>query len=518
MNSKTNSSELAEEFGVPEWLMTEFIAKFSPAHVAVGRFRANAEVMLFIHIPKTAGVSVGRSLSAAYDHFHGVEWNNIPQSFRRVAQQALYRQTCTPERHVIMGHFGWPEMQMFRNHDIPMKCGTILRDPVARTISNYNYNCSKAHPTNEQFRNRFPTLTSYVDSLPNDVQITQSVGIIGSFQNAMEKYLKYYSFIGLTEQLAASLKHLARSHGLSKLKEHRQNVGQHNKKSEVSQDLIERILERSQNDKRLHELMMRLYQDYTPDPDVLKPSASGHAGKRAAPLSIGDSESTSTSTSIIPLQNYLLRKRVPSGARELVISFEAADTTIDRHNHQRLGFGENFLAGSGYGVVSVLTHSANWFRPTDLHTYFQSSDFRDFLARFEKIHTYGSSMGGFGALAFADLLTAHNIVALQPISSLAPDLVPWEKRFQHGRGLNWAGAFRDGCAGIEHPASIYGFFDPDSEDQAHAERIRSTAGERFLPVHVRGAGHAVPRYLQQRGLLKEVVLACLQQRSVNGVI
>lgn len=258
---KIDSKKLAHEFGIPEELMLEFVAKFSPIHVAADRFRANAEVMLFIHIPKTAGVSVGRSLQEAYDHFHSVEWNNIPSSFRKLAQQALYCQTHTPGRHVIMGHFGWPEMQMFRNHEIPMKCGTILRDPVARTISNYNYNCSQAHPSNEKFRNRFPTLASYVDRLPNDIQVTQSIGIIGSFQNAVEKYIRYYSFIGLTEHLSASLKHLARSHGLSKLFEHRKNVGQHYEKSEVPQHLIEQILQRNQNDKRLHELMMRLYQE-----------------------------------------------------------------------------------------------------------------------------------------------------------------------------------------------------------------------------------------------------------------
>lgn len=257
----TKSRELAEEFEISEELMSKFITRFSPNHVAADKFMENSEVMLFIHIPKTAGVSVGRSLHEAYDYFHGVEWNNIPQSFRKLAQQALYKQTYKPERHVLMGHFGWPEIQMFRNHEIPIKCGTILRDPVARAISNYNYNCSQAHPANEEFRDRFPTLASYVERMPNDVQITQSIGIIGSFKNAMEKYIKYYSFIGVTERLSTSLTHLARSHGLSKLVEHHNNAGPLYKKSEVPQNLIEQILQRSRNDKRIHELMMRLYQE-----------------------------------------------------------------------------------------------------------------------------------------------------------------------------------------------------------------------------------------------------------------
>ncbi len=240
--------------------MTAFLDKFSPSRVAADRYKALAEVMLFIHIPKTAGVSIGRSLREAFDHFHGVEWDNIAQSFRKAARNAIYQQTCRNERHVIMGHFGWPEMQMFRNHEMPLKCGTIFREPVGRTISNYNYNCSSAHPANEQFRNRFPSLESYVKELPFDFQITQSLGFINSFENVLEKLVRYYTFVGVTERLSASLDHLGRSHGLPKLREYRENVGKKPDQQGISSALIEQIEERCCNDRRLHDLVSRLYQ------------------------------------------------------------------------------------------------------------------------------------------------------------------------------------------------------------------------------------------------------------------
>lgn len=252
--------KLAREFRVPVELMQAFVDRFAPSNVAEDRFRADSEVMLFIHIPKTAGVSVGRSLREAYDFFHGVEWNNIPQSFRQVARNALYRQIHAPERHVIMGHFGWPEMQMFRNHDMPLKCGTFFRDPVDRTISNYNYNCSTVHPANQKFRDRFPTIESYVADLANDVQITQSIGLVSSFENAMEKFIKYYSFIGITEYLPASLAHLAKSHGLKKLKEYRKNVGKTSNREDTPADLINKINQISLTDKKIHDLMTVIYR------------------------------------------------------------------------------------------------------------------------------------------------------------------------------------------------------------------------------------------------------------------
>lgn len=259
-NPNLDPKQLAKEFRVSETLMSNFLDRFAPSRVASDEYRATAEVMLFIHIPKTAGVSVGRSLREAFDHFHGVEWNNIPQSFRQAARSAIYQQTCRDRRHVIMGHFGWPEMQLFRNHEMPMKCGTILRSPVDRTISNYNYNCSSAHPANEQFRKRFPSLESYISELPTDVQITQALGLIGSFENALEKLIRHYTFLGVTEHLSASLSHLGRSHGLPKLREYRENVGMERGEKTLDSELVKKIENRSLNDKRLHSLISRMYQ------------------------------------------------------------------------------------------------------------------------------------------------------------------------------------------------------------------------------------------------------------------
>lgn len=254
-----NADLLAQEFGVSEALMAKFLDRFAPSHVVANRFAAEADTMLFIHIPKTAGVSVGRSLREAFDTFRGVEWNNIAQSFRQETRAATYAQTSEAKRQVIMGHFGWPEMQIWRNNEMPMKCATIFRDPIARTISNYNYNCSSRHPANQNFKNRFPTLEAYVRQIPLDAQLTQSIGLINSFENALQKLISYYSFLGVTERLATSLNHLGRSHGLPTLNEYRENIGKTASDSDISPKLRKIIENRSHNDIKIHRLIMRVY-------------------------------------------------------------------------------------------------------------------------------------------------------------------------------------------------------------------------------------------------------------------
>lgn len=159
-----------------------------------------------------------------------------------------------------MGHFSWAEIQYWRNQELPIQCATIIRDPLARFVSNYNYNCSNAHPANAQFRERFPTMADYACHLPNDYQLYTMVGAFFDFDHALQMLTKYYSFIGLTEHLGKSLTHFQKSHGLTKqLEEHRENRAKIPPKEEIPAAVRKIVEEKSQNDTRLHNLVRDFY-------------------------------------------------------------------------------------------------------------------------------------------------------------------------------------------------------------------------------------------------------------------
>tara|TARA_R110002051_G_scaffold45702_1_gene92156 strand:+ start:27612 stop:28421 length:810 start_codon:yes stop_codon:yes gene_type:complete len=257
-------SALAKEFDLPVTVLDAFVNRFAPTHVSQGAYQATSDVLLFVHIPKTAGMSVGRSLREAFDVFRGVDWTNKAKSFRDETRAAVYTQSRANSRQVIMGHYGWSELQIWRNHNMPLKCGTILRDPVARVVSNYNYNCSPKHPLNETFKGRFPTLDDYVVNLPLDVQVTQAAGLICSFENLLDKLNTHYSFLGVAEHLNASLTHLWRSHGLPAQQTYRENTGPRSQVPPLSLALRKIIQDRSHNDCKLHDLLTRLYTAAAP--------------------------------------------------------------------------------------------------------------------------------------------------------------------------------------------------------------------------------------------------------------
>lgn len=251
--------DLADEFGTTVETMEAFLRRFAPRWVEDGCFASDDDLMLFVHIPKTAGMSLGESLAAAFAKFRPVTWPHVEKTFRTQVRQALYLQTQKPMRQVVMGHFAWEELQSLRQQDLPLKCGTMLRDPLARLVSNFNYNRSEAHPGHATFRKRFADVESYARQQPFDLQMTQAIGWVDSFDRALARFLMHYSFLGVTERMAASLAHLARTHGLSGLEERRVNVALIPPPESVSEELIEIVEKRFHNDAKLHRLLMRLY-------------------------------------------------------------------------------------------------------------------------------------------------------------------------------------------------------------------------------------------------------------------
>ena len=237
--------------------LDRFRARFHPEAVAPGTYADATDIVLFIHIPKTAGMSLGKSLRAAFDTFHGVEWNRPAESFRQLTNQALYaRMTARPGRQVIAGHYGWGEMSIWRNQELPVKAISVIRHPLDRFVSNYNYGCSPKHPDNQGFKARFPTMLSYAQNLETDFQIRRMVGMIYSFDHALEKLTRYYSFLGVTEKLDASLGHLSRSHGLPAMRSYQLNKAASAPGSaKVPPKVRKIVLDKSVNDLRLHELL-----------------------------------------------------------------------------------------------------------------------------------------------------------------------------------------------------------------------------------------------------------------------
>lgn len=220
--------------------------------------------------------------------------------------------------------------------------------------------------------------------------------------------------------------------------------------------------------------------------------------------------------SITRLENYVLRRIVPQGAQKLVVSFEPAAFGQGKANESRMGFAEAQLLEKGFAVLSVVCPKANWYRPADLASYFASEEFRAWTGGFSSILTFGSVMGGFAAFTFADLLGAEAAIALNPVSTLALDLVPWETRFEAGRKRNWKGDFRDSLDGLGKTKVVYALtVSPSALDERHLDRISALAGDRFRKIYIPGGAQDVVRASRNGMKLKQIIEICPEFVSVQ---
>ncbi|WP_281662158.1 MULTISPECIES: hypothetical protein [Halomonadaceae] len=135
---------------------------------------------------------------------------------------------------------------------------------------------------------------------------------------------------------------------------------------------------------------------------------------------------------------------------------------------------------------------ASWYRDVDLIKWLNliASAIRYFPERLG----YGGSMGGYGVLAYSDILKMDRVLVMNPITTLSEELAPFEKRFTKAKKyLDWLGEFKDGAAST---AQGYIVFDPLFEpDSLHARRLN------LKKLRFSGVGHFMPVHLQKLGIL-----------------
>lgn len=201
-------------------------------------------------------------------------------------------------------------------------------------------------------------------------------------------------------------------------------------------------------------------------------------------------------------------------SRQLVVTFD--------HMKSRDQPGPRFpwcyelLEKKGISQLGIMMGRRNdWFRHGDLFDYFDGLKADGFFDQFDDVLFYGSSMGGYGACAFAAAAPGARILALMPQTTLAPDLVPDEKRYRRAfaRG-DWEDPrYRDGVDGVAVSSQTQLLYDPYfPKDRLHADRLK---GANVQHLKAFFAGHNVTRTLQFNGMLRIVLERALANDPVG---
>ncbi len=173
------------------------------------------------------------------------------------------------------------------------------------------------------------------------------------------------------------------------------------------------------------------------------------------------------------------------------------------------------FARQGHAQLSIKTRRNDWF--INPETAALDAALRVFARDYGKVHMLGYSMGGYGALRFAQALGATSLVAISPQVSIHPAQAPWERRY------------KDEAAGFDpvtgdlaaHPApALRGLvlLDPFVRmDRAHGQRICALFPG-LRQVRLAFGGHPASQVLRGAGKRWVIDRAAVQPDPRPGLI
>lgn len=211
------------------------------------------------------------------------------------------------------------------------------------------------------------------------------------------------------------------------------------------------------------------------------------------------------------LRHSLMFVKRPSD--RLLVTFDNLSNVND-DSVLREPWAYKFAADGGFAHLGVLAHVSDWYRDADLIRRFEGLVAQGFFEGYKRVVFAGVSMGGYAALAFSSLVPGAHVVAINPQSTLDPDLVPWETRYQSGQRQDWTLPLADAASLTGGAGRVNIFYDPYFElDQHHIDRF---SGDNVRIFKCWFSNHKTAVFLRKIGALKPVMTHCIMDELTGS--
>lgn len=198
-------------------------------------------------------------------------------------------------------------------------------------------------------------------------------------------------------------------------------------------------------------------------------------------------------------EEILIKKIGGFSSKVLIVSF---DSYTDNKNLNRPGFGEDFFLKNKIDSIYVISKSNKWYQYPEMDEVLKKIS--DISSDYERVFTYGSSMGGYAAIRHGAQFNA-TAIAIAPQYSIDPKVMPEEKRWHEAFNLSFSQERRQT---IRPPFETIIFYDPfHLMDRQHVTRINQDIP--VIKVGVPYAGHVTGVYLAEAKILSLAIMQIL---------
>ena len=176
------------------------------------------------------------------------------------------------------------------------------------------------------------------------------------------------------------------------------------------------------------------------------------------------------------------------------------DSYSDEKTLDRLGFGESLFSQYSIDAIHFISRHNNWYQDRELLGVWRIV--RELTHPYDRVLTYGSSMGGYAAIRFARNVGAQFAISISPQFSINPAIVPFDKRW-----INDAADIdfhNERTSGTDFSPLSYVFYDPYNLDARHVELYRPYT--QLVEIKLPNSGHPSSGFLAEVGVLQEAVL------------
>jgi hypothetical protein len=249
--------------------MTEADSRTSQPNAAAGA-GDDSRLLIFLHIPKTAGTTFGRVIRRQYPE------GSVVGNDRGLAHVDLEALKALPDERkrtlrVVQGHMPFGVHELFPQ---PASYVTILRDPVARMISHYKHVLRvKHHYLHDEVVSRGMSLLDYASSgMSPELENGQTKLIAGLAEDVLEatpedleaakrNLREHFILAGLSERFDESLLVLRPALGWKNVTYDRANVAPRSTAPPVEPAAIAAVRERNLLDVELYGLCKALLEE-----------------------------------------------------------------------------------------------------------------------------------------------------------------------------------------------------------------------------------------------------------------